>query len=436
MATDNRIKFSLTSDYNGAGFQQALKDIDNTAKSSARASDGVQKLANAATQMPGPVGQAASSASGFLGTLKSLFQATSALPGPLKIAALAIGSFTTGWSIGMSIVGDKVEEARQRVERAANALQAGIKSRLNWLRNKMDEDLAAMRDNIKSTIAAFDKLIGRVNKVKAAKDAGNAAQATNAGLLLQTQRDAELAGIQDENERAILAARWEEKIALEERVAVIKQNTENEKEADHNLKNAQDRRAMIEGLVAEAKAAVAEAERDAAAAEKTGTKDMKPFADRIQKARENLAMVEEELWEQETNVKVAEENRKTTLVQNENALLENESNVIKLNEATQRLIDAQTKAAKEQEINAEKTKLNNQISSIKAATDKKITDIDKDIADHRKNIKDIEKAREGTKKGVETDHKKSTFRGGYQYQTDKDGVIAPFEDWQRAKRYA
>ena len=260
MASESKIKFSLSSDYDGKGFQAGLKALDDTSKASARASDGVQKLAQAAQGINGPIGEASQKVSGFAGTLKNVWQSVANLPGPLKIVALAVASLGTGIKLGMDVAAKRAEEARERIERAANALQAGIKSRLSWLRNKMDEDLAAMRDGIKNTIAEFDKLIGRVNKVNSAKAQVTVAEAGGRMAQLNSQRAQELAGISDEAERAIVQARWAEKIALEERNEIIRQNTANEKEADRNLKNAQDRRTMLEGLVSEAKKAVALAE--------------------------------------------------------------------------------------------------------------------------------------------------------------------------------
>ena len=438
MASESKIKFSLSSDYDGKGFQAGLKALEDTSKASAKASDGVQKLAFAAQQVNGPIGEASQKVSGFAGTLKNVWTAVANLPGPLKIVALAVASLGTGIKIGMDIAAKRAEEAKERIERAANALQAGIKSRLSWLRNKMDEDLAAMRDGIKNTIAEFDKLIGRVNKVNSAKAQVTVAEASGRMAQLNSQRAQELAGIADENERAILQARWAERMALEERNEIIRQNTANEKEADRNLKNAQDRRTMLEELVGEAKKAVAVAEEDAAQAAKTGTKDLKPFNERVQKARENLATVEEQLKDQNIAVTVAQENRKAILQQGDNALVDNETKLVELSEATQRLIDATEKNAKAKEENAEKTKLQSSIMGIQAETAAKVAGIDKQIEQAKQNIEDISKAQDRTRMGMDKD--KQVHRGiggeGYKYETGPDGLPSDLAGWERAQRYA
>ena len=203
-ANEQKIKFSLVSNYDGKGFAAAQKGLEETSKASAKASDGLQKLAGAATGINGPIGEASQKVSGFAGTLKNVWQAVANLPGPLKIVALAVASLGTGIKVAMDVSAKRAEEAKERIERAANALQAGIKSRLSWLRNKMDDDLAAMRDGIKNTIAEFDKLIGRVNKVNSAKAQVTVAEAGGRMAQLNSQRAQELAGVQDETERAIL----------------------------------------------------------------------------------------------------------------------------------------------------------------------------------------------------------------------------------------
>lgn len=438
MASESKIKFSLSSDYDGKGFQAGLKALDDTSKASARASDGVQKLAQAAQGINGPIGEASQKVSGFAGTLKNVWQSVANLPGPLKIVALAVASLGTGIKLGMDVAAKRAEEARERIERAANALQAGIKSRLSWLRNKMDEDLAAMRDGIKNTIAEFDKLIGRVNKVNSAKAQVTVAEAGGRMAQLNSQRAQELAGISDEAERAIVQARWAEKIALEERNEIIRQNTANEKEADRNLKNAQDRRTMLEGLVSEAKKAVALAEEDAANAAKTGTKDLKPFNDRVQQARANLATVEEQLADQNVAVTVAQENRKAILQQGDNALVENETKLVELSEATQRLIDATEKNAKAKEANTEKTKLQSSIMDIQSQTASKVATIDELIKAAQKNLQEIGKAQDRTRAGMAKD--KEVHHGiggeGFRYDTDANGLPSDLAGWERAQRYA
>lgn len=54
-----------------------------------------------------------------------------------------------------------------------------------------------------------------------------------------------------------------------------------------------------------------------------------------------------------------------------------------------------------------------------------------------REIRDIEKARERTRKGMETDHKNHNgLFGPYRYHLDENGNISNFTDWDRANRYA
>ena len=187
-ANEQRIRFSLVSKYDGKGFVEIQKALDETSKASIHASDGIQKLTAAAQQINGPIGEASQKVSGFAGTLKTVWQSVSNLPGPLKIVALAVASLGTGIKIAMDISAKRAEEAKERIEAAANRLQTSIKSRLSWLRDKMDSDLAAMRDGIKNTIAEFDKLIGRVNKLNSAKAQVTVAQSSGRMAQLNSQR--------------------------------------------------------------------------------------------------------------------------------------------------------------------------------------------------------------------------------------------------------
>lgn len=438
MANQQKIKFSLTSDYNGKGFQQVLNDMEKTSKESAKAADGVTKLANAASTLPGPIGEAGAKLSGFSGALKNIWQSVANLPGPLKVFALAAASVGTGIKIGMDIAAKRAEEAKERIERASKALQAGIQSRLNWLRTKMDKDLASVRDSISSTITAFDKLIGRINKVNSAKAEVKVAESSNSQLSRQVARAAMLAPISDENERAMLEARLNEQEAEEERAEIIKRNTTNEKEADRNLKNAQDRRNMLEEQVAVAKKALADAEADAAQAEITGTKDMKVFNDNIAKARKQLADVEEQLKDQQVEVAVAEEKRKAVIISNENALLENETRIIELNAATERLKKAQEKAASEQEKNAQIQSLRGQQNDLQRNAQSQVDANNRKIQRARQNIADIEKAQDRTRRGMAKDQEVHQGIGGegFNYETDANGNPADLAGWERAQRYA
>lgn len=437
-ANEQKIKFSLVSSYDGKGFAQAQQAIDATAKNSAKAADGVQKLAYAATTIKGPIGDASQKVVGFAGTFKYIWDAIKNLPGPLKIAALALASFFGGIKIAMDICAKRAEEVKARMEGVARAFQTGIKSRLNWLKNKMDEDLAAIRDSIKETITQFDKLIGRINKVSGAKAEVRVAEADNRQAQLRIQRAQELVGIDDEDERAIMQARQQEKALEEERNEILRKNIADEKEANRNLKNAQDRRAMLEGLIAKAKDAVATAEQDAAAAAKTNTKDMQPFNDRVKQAHDNLAKVEEELKDQNIEVAVAEEKRKATLEKNDASLADNTVKMIEASEATKKLIESIEKNAKAKEEDAERTRLQNEIKKIREEVTEQTKIIDQEIDVAKKNIADINDAQDRTRMGMAKDHEVHNGIGGegFKYETTKDGVPADLAGWERAQRYA
>lgn len=448
MANESKIRFRLTSDFDGKGFSQANQALGDTAKQSAKATDGIQQFATAASALPGAVGQAAGKVSGFASVLKNLWTSVSKIPGPLKIVALAVASLGAGIKLGMDRAAKRAEEAKERIERAAEAMKIAIASRLNWLRGKMDENLASMRDSVKATISSFDKLIGRVNKVNSAKAVVQVAENESRTVQRSNQRASQLAGITDENERALLEARLNEQEALEEREEIIRQNAANEKEADRNLKNAQDRLKVLESAREKAQSAVIKADALRADAIRAATKDIKtfdgktkdikPFDDKLKEAQKELADIEEQLKDQYVEIKVAEENRKATIIKNENALLENETKIIDLNASTQRLIAAQEKNASEQEKAAKIQSLKRQKDDLQAQAKKRENDNNDKIAKARANIKDIEKAQDRTRKGMAKD--KEVHQGiggaGFKYETDANGNPADLAGWERAQRYA
>lgn len=436
-ANESKIRFKLNSEYDGKGFQQVNADISKTSKNVARTAGGVEKLGHAASMLPGKFGEIAASGTGVASVFKNLLQGISNL-GPIGLAAAAIGSLFAGIKIGMDRAEKRAKEAKERITRHAEAMKVAIASRLNWLRKKMNDDMTAMRESVNSAIGAFDRLIGRINKVNSAKAEVKVAEAESRRTQRANDKTTQLIGISDDNERAMLEARLNEKEAIEEREEVIRQNIANEKEADRNLKNAQDRMKVIDSNIETIKKALAQAEEDAAAAAKTGTKDTKDFDEKIAQIRKDLAKAEEEREDQLTAIAIADENRKAVIIRNANALVENETKILELNATIERLKAAQEKAAKAEERNAQITSLKDQKDATQKAAAKRVAEIDKQIEKSKNRIKDIDKAQDYTRKGMAKDQEKhqGISGRGFNYETDANGVPADLAGWERAQRYA
>lgn len=436
-ANESKIRFKLNSDYDGKGFQQVNADISKTSKNVARTAGGVEKLGHAASMLPGKFGEIAASGTGVANVFKNLLQGIGNL-GPIGLAAAAVGSLFAGIKIGMDRAEKRAKEAKERIARHAEAMKVAIASRLNWLRNKMDDDFDAMKEGVNGAISAFDKLIGRINKVNSAKAEVKVAEAQNRAALRSANKSAQLLGIANDDDRAVLEAQLNLQEALDERTEIEKQNAENEKQAARTLKQAQERRSVLEQNIAVIKQAVAKAEEDAAAAAKTGTKEMKPFYDRVKKTKDELAKAEEALVEQDTSIAIAQENMKAAAIKNESALIANEQKILDLNASMDRLRAAQEKAAQAEERNAKITSLKNEKLKTQANAEKQVADIEKQIEQSKNRIKDIQKAQDRTRAGMAKDREKhqGISGRGFNYETDENGNVADLAGWDRAQRYA
>ena len=218
---EQKIHFKLDSDFDGKGFQQANAEISKTAKQTAKTADGVTKLADAASMLPGKFGAMASSLTGIAGTIKNILSGIGNL-GVFGAVAAGVGSLVAGIKLGMDFAERRVKEAKERMARHAEAMKAAITSRLNWLRNKIDDDLSHVRDGVSKAISSFDTLIGRINKLNNSKATIKIAEERNRAATRQLDKTATLIDVKDDDERAMLKARLEEQEAEEERAEIIR----------------------------------------------------------------------------------------------------------------------------------------------------------------------------------------------------------------------
>ena len=174
---DEKIQFTIGSDFSDVGFTKANAAIASTSKLSAQAAQSVQRIGGAFTAMDGTVGKVTQGISGFAGVLSSATQGPVAL---FTAAAAALTSTIISWkkAADEAAAAHKklMEEMRAGMEArmadelaaAADAEQAALE-RMSASAVKAVADVKELASAYKALAAAEDAAIGVEGNLKIAK---------------------------------------------------------------------------------------------------------------------------------------------------------------------------------------------------------------------------------------------------------------------------
>ena len=399
------------------------------------------------------------------GAAQDLSKGLSALGGTANVVGRAVKAIATGglWELGgvaLDYIIDKYKEWKEAAAKAAREAAKEIKDNLAHAAEFIEARFKRISDAISATASRAKELLGLEGKRGEARTAS-----ATAGINAEMRK--ELSGAKDDSERAVIQARAQTKIAKVNAEERVKRAEAARAEAEEEMHRAYRR-------IEAAKAALLEAQNNVGKANVAHRNAMKAEDDEAiktagaaqyaagKKRDEAQKRLDDEMvkWESARIAELAAsaELEKTRTEAGESvaaadfALAEATR---KQKEAAEAKAEAERKAA--EKLNAERAEMGRQFVEQYEASQKEARkkEAEERLAEEQKKAKeqqkkigdtiqrllreilDIEKDRERTRKGMETDHKNHNgLFGPYQYGLDENGNISNFTDWNRADRYA
>lgn len=395
------------------------------------------------------------------GHARDLSKGLMALGNGANIAGKALKTALTGGIFEMAgaavgFIIDKWKEWREAAKEAAREAAKAIADKLSAAAERVERRFKRLTEAI-ANAAARAKDMRKLGDAEADYwHAHYTAQRKGA------ERD-ELAHATTESEKAVIKANYALKYARLETAKEVQLAERDYQDALAEVANAEKRRNAARDAELAAEGRLGEARARASSAARSKDEERKKIADEAyEKAMKDRAAAEARLAEKEREVASAKIAAETALVKlntkrirageqtadAEAALAEAKKKHAeaekKLEEDGNRKAEEEQKRIEEESKKFEaeaKAKRKKQADSILAQEQEKAKEQQKKIGDSiqrlLREIRDIEKARERTRKGMETDHKNHNgLFGPYQYHLDENGNISNFTDWDRADRYA
>lgn len=418
-----KVRISLFSTLKREGFVEADKSIKAVGKTATDATAAMGGVFNEVQQMDGALGKVA----GGVAKVGSAFQQLGMIGGVVAGVQIALDS----WVNHMKDAAEKmVDIATKAAAKAKDRLQNAITARAR----EVDESLKNTVGLAEAAIRRLDRLAAAQAKISQANAQLDMSRGEKTIADIQIEKLNRMIREQTEAGKAMVAAQYDVKIAEEKYAQAVTQGEAQRRKAEAELDHADERRLELESKVAEAKSHLAvatQAEADAAVLDAAAQKQ---FAAKRELAENLLAQAEEELANQQAAVKVAESNLEAVSIETSRRRDEANAQIAQTKAAEAEL----ARAAKEQAEKLEERRLlEDELYETNRQYQTKMEELTATIADAKRKQEEIIKSQENTKSGMERDKARSSQTGReYDYQTDANGNVAAFEDWQRAQRWA
>lgn len=327
---------SFITKYSGAGAVAAVKGVTNVRNACGIAARGALTLASSLGSANSALGKTAHAALNLFTSVQQMG---------------AIGGIMAGAQIAINVVCEKIVASYDKMLEAVERSSARIRDRLDKLNEvRMDGIKQALEEattRAQAAAKAFDTMAAAYMKVEKAKvdTEKSGANARLSGLTLEKSRA--MAAAKDDNERAMIGAAYDEKIAKAKLVSTTDEQSAAVAGAEDELTHAQRRAIRAKRTENAAKRAMDKAaavyDEDVASGNDANVGKSKAARDAAAKAYQDAV---NDRIAKKADAEVADEKLKQAKIAQTAALNDARREVVEAESAAKQLADAQLKAAK------------------------------------------------------------------------------------------
>lgn len=437
---DTTLHFKLGSTFDGSGFAAASKEIKNSAKAGKKLSGVLGNVIGEAQKLDGALGNTAKMASNVVYGFAQMG---------------IIGGIVAGAKSAMDLFFDSAKEGLDKMVKAA---QEGAARQQKALQKTVDAHIKGVHDAneatrkmVTETVKQFDETAQAAVKASQLIAQTDIARANNSIAKVQIEKLNAIIKEETDAGRAVVAAKYDLKIAELKAAQAEEQTAEKSEEARKAVETARARVIMTQKHLDAAEQDLAKAKEKEALLSKSRLGDTKKIHDEVaqaertyKEAKRNHTQSVNGLANEEEKLKAVEISVSTERMNQEAAILQAKIALEKANEAEEKAAQARLKEAEEAEKAAQKLAAKNAAMDMESAladrtgfSQELAGQLAADVKKLREEIEDINKDMARVREGVEKDAEvKNGLMGVYQYMLDRNGNPDNFIDWQRAMRYA
>lgn len=436
---DNKIKFNITSGFDGKGFAEASSEIRRISGNVKNIGGSLSGVTSALGEVGGKFGEVGGKVSAFGDVVGKVMAGAQ---GGIAGLAIAAATAVTGWLVKWD---ESMREARKKHREFLDAMKEGHERRLAVYAAKAK---AAVMDALQASIDKGKMAIERINALAGAyRNLSSSVQAQNAA-----KASLATAGVNLDYERAINGAASDEE---KDRAKIDADRRREEINYKAKLKNASEALAVASDAVAGYSEKVtaqqkiiddlnAQQREDASWRYGDTPEEKKKRQAAMDKRAKDIEREELKLQQMTYELASARNNLKTIETQNRQLEVEHLTELERLKNAEKALAKKTEEAALARE---------REIEALDEAATKGIRD--REIRDAQRNGEAALRKNEAAKKAIEDAARirgearkmqnegmaldQARHRGisgeGYSYDVTKDGNIRSFREWQRASRY-
>lgn len=424
MASESRIKFSLFSSFKGKGFDEAEKSLKKISSTTDKAHHTMSGAISELSKMDGQLGNVARS----VGQVSHAFAQLGMVGGIIAAAQIAIDSWT--------------EKMKQAADKLVSTTKANAERMMERLKNTIQRHLQGLDDDMQNTvktvdvaIAKLDALAQRQSRISQANAQLDIAKGNKTISDIQIEKLNAMIHEETDAGKALVAAKYDVKIAEEKYAQAISQGEAARKKAEHELELADMRKIELESKIAVAQEHLNKALEEEANASVLDEASRKQFTTRREAAEKEVENAQKDFADATTAVEVAEKTLEAVIIQTTQRREEANAQITQTKNAEKKLEDAANERAEKLK---EKAVLEDELFDQQKNFGEAIRKANDAIKQAQDNLANIDKAQERTQKGIQTDLAKHQGIGGagYKWQLDENGNPTSLKDWQRAQRYA
>ena len=437
---DAQLHFKLGSSADTRGFEAMSREVERAGKEGKKLSGALGNVLSEAQKLDGALGNTAKMASNVVNGFAQMGIIGGIVAGAKTAMDLFFDSAKEGYDKMAKAAQDNADRQQKALQKAVDAHIKGVHD-ANEATRKMGAEAVKQFDETAAAAVKASQLIAQTD----------IARANNSIAKVQVEKLNAIIKEETDEGRAVVAAKYDLKIAELKAAQAEELSTEKSKEASKAVETARGRVAQTQNQLNLAEQALAKAKDEESKLSHVRMADTKKIKEEVaqaerayKEAQRNHTQSVNGLANEEEKLKAVEINVSTERTNQEAAILQAKIALEKANEAEEKAAKARLKEAEEAEKAAKKLAAKNAARDMEAAlaertgfSEELAGQLAADVKKLREEVEDINKDMVRVREGVETDArvKNGTF-GTYHYRLDANGNPDNFIDWRRAVRFA